>query len=167
MTKKQLMCKVLGMNNITLSKEDSTLDESKRVLKLIKKYKTSTEEASSKGILSRGSKVNVLKSSLRNQQPDEWDKKNIDELIKTYNLAYPYPHKESLQTVIEENKKIISVSNRKTRRKGILKLRHRLPVPFVIALKVAYPLILTDKVQSKWFDENYPEFNLVGVKKDE
>jgi hypothetical protein len=50
-------------------------------------------------------------------------------------------------------------------RKGSLKMSHRLPTPFGIALKAAYPTLLTDKVQSKWFSDNFPQFNIKKEKK--
>jgi hypothetical protein len=66
-----------------LSKEDSALNESNRVLGLIKKYKVTAEQASRTGILARANKgsENISKSTLKGLLPDQADKKKIEELI--------------------------------------------------------------------------------------
>lgn len=149
--------------NKKLNKEDTALAEHNRVVSIMKKYKVSNIDAQKSGILARGAKVDpdITKASLKSKSPDEWDKNNIEELIKTYELAFPYPHKESLQLCIEENDNIKAKRNKK----GILKMTTRLPVPFSIALKQGYPIMLTDKVQSKWFRENFPQFSLIKENK--
>lgn len=148
---------------VNLTEQDTALSEHNRVVSIMKKYNVSDIDAQKKGILARAAKVDqdITKDSLKGQEPDEWDIKNINELIKTYELAFPYPHKESLQLCIEENEKIKSKRNKK----GTLKMNFRLPVPFSIALKQGYPVLLTDKVQSKWFRTNFPQFSLIKENK--
>ena len=156
---------------VTLSKEDSVADEMKRIQKLIKKYKVSAVKANKTGIISRG--INITKEQKRQLKgllPDAEDKANIEELIKTYNIAYPYPHIESIQMAVEEGLAILKPFkfNRKSRRtKTGMTLTRRLPIPFVNALKVAYPILLTDKVQSAWFKENFPELHLIRSENNE
>lgn len=148
---------------IKLNNNDTALAEHNRIVSLMRKYNVSDVEAQKKGILARGSMVDetITKKSLKDKQPDDWDLNNIKELIKTYDLAFPYPHKESLQLCIEENNDI----KLKRNRKGSMKMTIRIPVPFSIALKQAYPIILTDKTQSKWFRKNFPQFSLIKEEK--
>lgn len=138
-------------------------EEMKRVQTLIKKFKIDTEKAQQTGILARAPQV-IDKKALRGALPDEWDKKNIEGLIETYNLAFPYPHEQSLQYVIEEGEKFTKKMPRNIRRKAKkeLALVVHLPIPFSIALKTGYPLIFSDKVQFAWFLKNFPQFNLKG-----
>jgi hypothetical protein len=154
------------MNKIIIE-SGGQAEEMKRVQKLIKKFKVNQESAEQRGILARSYNPSLDKASLRGAVPDEEDKKNIEELIRTYNIAFPYPHIESLQYVHEETQKMIRKIPRKLRRdnKKAISLGVRLPVPFDKALKAGYPLIISDKKQFEWFLENFPQFNLLKGKK--
>lgn len=95
--------------------------------------------------------------------PDVEDKKNIKEFIKTYNIAFPYPHPESLQAAFKEGIKGTirdKTKIRKATKKGTPTLVMHLPMPFVIGLKKAYPVLFADKGQYAWFMKNFPEFSL-------
>lgn len=143
---------------------DGQAEEMKRIQKLMKKFKVNEDVASKLGIIARSSNIPIDKKALRGVSPDDDDKKNIDNLIETYNQAFPYPHEQSIQFALEEGKKFTKKIPRATRRKNkkAIALAVHIPVPFNIALKAGYPLIFSDKVQFAWFLENFPQFNLKG-----
>lgn len=105
----------------------------------------------------------INKKALKGKSPDEEDKKNIDEYIKTYNIAFPYPHPQSLQAAHEEGLKGTIRDPSKVRKGGekTPTLALRLPLPFVTGLKKAYPLIFIDDVQFAWFMKNFSELSLI------
>ena len=111
------------------------------------------------------------KNSIQGQVPDEADKKNIQTLIRTYKKTFPYPHEESLKLAMEEGRKMTSRKmtyeelTKLTEKTGKPTLIYHLPIPFMDALKEAYPRIFTDPIQSKWFRENFPNLTLVKVEK--
>lgn len=147
-----------------MSREDKEAQELKRIEKFITQIGYDPEDDDRKpiGITNRSMQIakTIKKSDLRGQLPDEWDKKNIDEYIKTYNTAFPYPHEQSLQMALEEGEKIILKRKRKSRLGIAPSLAIHLPIPFTIGLRKAYPVIFSDKGQFDWFIKNYPEFNL-------
>jgi hypothetical protein len=155
-------------NIINIAANDKEAAELNRISKFIDSipnYDPLADDRPAIGITKRSMQIdkNITKSSLKGKCPDEEDKKNIDELIKTYNLAFPYPHEQSLQVCIEEGVKANIRDPKKLKKnadKNKPSLAIHLPIPFTIALKRAYPLILSDKVQFDWFLKNYPEFNL-------
>jgi hypothetical protein len=109
--------------------------------------------------------THLNKRQLSGLTPDDEDRKNIVELIKTYDMAFPYPHPESLQLAIEDALKDVDrdVSSVHTSKGGMVKAMS-LPQPFVFKLKKAYPLIFKDKGQFDWFMKNFPAFNLMNYK---
>lgn len=95
--------------------------------------------------------------------PDETDRKNIIEFMKTYNMTFPYPHPESLQAAIMEGRAetIRDMSGIRTSKNsaGTQKVLC-LPQPFVIGIKRAYPYLFSSRPQLDWFLKNFPAFNL-------
>ena len=116
--------------------------------------------------------------------PDAEDRRNIAELIKTYDKAFTYPHPLSIGVSMELALKEIdnrattktihtsSGSSRVVKENAGMTRRMSLPKPFMEKLKQAYPLIITDKGQYEWFLRNFPHLDLamydggvfVGVK---
>lgn len=105
---------------------------------------------------------NVDRRQLKGLVPDESDRKNIVEFIKTYDLAFPYPHPESLQRSIQEGRAetVRNHSAIRTSKGGGTERVLTLPQPFVIGLKKAYPMMFTDRGQLNWFLKNFPNLSL-------
>lgn len=112
----------------------------------------------------RAAKVDFDRKSLVGQLPDEDDKKNIQEFIKTYNEAYPPRHKDSLKNALKEGKYMTDPTKSEIKKGKLTKdspvLALHLPLEFSIGIKRAYPLLFSDEVQFTWFLENFPEFDL-------
>jgi len=106
------------------------------------------------------------KRQIKDQVPDEADRKNIVEFIKTYDMTFPYPHVQSIQKAIEEgiaetkgaNSGLIHTTKRSD---GEVNKRMVLPEPFVRGIENAYPYLFTSKVQTEWFLKNFPAFDLM------
>lgn len=104
----------------------------------------------------------VDRRQLKGQRPDETDRKNIVEFIKTYDMAFPYPHPQSLQAAVQEGLRETTrdVSGiHTTKDKGTQRVL-TLPQPFVNGIKKAYPLLFSDKTQLDWFLKNFPNLRL-------
>lgn len=141
-----------------MTPEERKRDDLKRVQKYLKGYVPESDALPGMSARVRP----VRKRDLMGLLPDEDDKKNIEEFIKTYNVAYPYPHPESIQIAYEEGIKG-TIRDPKKLRKGTKRtpeLAMHLPMPFVVGLKKAYPVIFIDKGQFDWFLKNFPNFSL-------
>lgn len=105
-------------------------------------------------------------AALKDLKPDETDRKNISELMKTYEKAFPYPHPLSIgramQDAIEHTDNQNGVRNLVQKNDNRPIRRLSLPSPFVMELKKAYPYIISSKVQYEWFLKNFPNLDLAN-----
>lgn len=91
--------------------------------------------------------------------PDAEDKKNIQNLIRQFEVAYPgqidYVRKDAMQEIDQHRKlKFASLKGQKFER------RLSMPQALLLELKKAYPTIITDKRQFEWFLKNFKQFDL-------
>jgi hypothetical protein len=121
------------------------------------------------------------KSEHKGLTPDEWDEKNIRNLITMWNKAHPrgkyqylqdsqderktyieylniYDHVEYMRSVVKRDRKLTAVIDKG--KKDAITLSASLPPSFASELRKAYPTLLTDKKQTAWFLRKFPEFNL-------
>jgi hypothetical protein len=111
--------------------------------------------------------------------PDEYDEKNIRNLIEMWNKVHPrgkyqylqdpgdpkkiyieylniYDHIEYMRSVVKQDRVIKTAS-----KKGDpIRLATSLPPAFAAQLRKGYPTLLTDKKQTEWFLRKFPELKL-------
>lgn len=107
--------------------------------------------------------------------PDATDRKNIVEMIKTYDTAFPYPHPLSIGKAIESA--LSEIDNRfsttkmagstRNESKGGNVRRTSLPLPFMVLLKKAYPTIISNESHYHWFLGNFPALDLLQYESHE
>lgn len=104
---------------------------------------------------------NNYKKDLKGLMPDEDDRLNIVEFIKTYDMAYPYPHIQSIGRAIEEGlEETEKNTGMKSSSKDGMYRRMCLPQPFVAGITKAYPDLFSDETKVEWFLKNFPAFDL-------
>lgn len=112
--------------------------------------------------------------------PDDWDEKNIRNLIEMWCKVHPrgrvrylqdpkepkriwveylnpYDHLEYMRSVVKQDRKLNTAMQRKT---DTIVLTTSLPPGLADKLHRGYPTLLTDKRQTAWFLRKFPEFKL-------
>lgn len=108
-------------------------------------------------------------------EPDDWDKKNIQTLIKNFERrkfqveGFVISGKKFIQMCVAESKRAhqLDGANARFNPKGIkskeidARVRLSLPVVLEAEISLAYPAMFKDNSQHEWFIKNFPQFRII------
>lgn len=85
--------------------------------------------------------------------PDDWDKRNIQNLIKNYHRKYP----SNIPTAIKHGRELSGYDTRAKLKDNVVLGRHVLELPADLAneIELAYPTMFRDKDHLAWFKKNF------------
>lgn len=101
------------------------------------------------------------KSELKGLALDEWDRRNIESLIRVYDETFPYPHVLSIKFQMDDARRSVKADTRLVTKNNLdLRKAASLPTPLHQQLIKGYPTILSDSKQFKQFLKWFPVFDL-------
>lgn len=94
--------------------------------------------------------------------PDDWDKKNITNLIRNFETAFPGAIKENQIAAKAEYEKTRAASNKYGELIKSSGTRHIMTLPNALVREIeeAYPLMFRDKNHFEWFVKNFNDLVL-------
>lgn len=107
--------------------------------------------------------------------PDDWDKKNIEALIRNFEKrkfkveGFVISGKRFIQLCVAEAQRahqldgINALSNKNGMKSKDIEARVRLSLPTVLEAEIslAYPAMFKDNAQHEWFIKNFPQFRVI------
>lgn len=107
--------------------------------------------------------------------PDDWDKKNIEALIRNFEKRkfkvedFIISGKKFIQLCVAESRRahqldgINALSNKHGMKSKAIEARVRLSLPTVLEAEIslAYPAMFKDNAQHEWFIKNFPQFRII------
>ena len=107
--------------------------------------------------------------------PDDWDKKNIETLIRNFEKrkftveGFIISGKKLIQLCVAESRRahqldgINALSNKLGMKSKDIEARVRLSLPTVLEAEIstAYPAMFKDDRQHEWFIKNFPQFKII------
>lgn len=123
-----------------------------------KKYKQSNLSEADQKLRREMSRKDVAKAV---GMPDEWDRQNIETIIKNYDRMYPGQIKalrdEARANHIETSSGII-LSGKEANRRLVLTL----PIPLLRDIEESYPAMFTSRDHFNWFCKNFKGILITG-----